>query len=247
MKTNLGFSAYLLIFALAPLALATPAQRGPAANCAGSCTATNGTGAQACALASADPTPLALSAPAQAALLFQIDEERMARELYTAFGAMWGLQPFAHIPLAESRHETVLRQLATRAGLALPTAVAGRFDDQEVQKRYTSLLALGLESVDSALRVGAYVEEVDISDLKALIVTTDSTGLKDSAMALQTASGHHLNAFVGLLAARGVTYAPQVLSVENYEAILAAGGSRGQGQGQGQGMGQGRGRRAGRG
>ncbi|MDQ1300584.1 MAG: hypothetical protein QG637_503 [Chloroflexota bacterium] len=254
MKTHSYVSAFILTLATAALALAQPAQRGPAAcdgtgrgNAAGAC---NGV----CAAVTNDTTQLALSNAAQVALLFQIDEERMARELYAAFGAKWGLQPFTNITQAEVRHEAVLRQIATRAGLTVPTAVAGRFDSVKVQGNYDSLLALGSESADAALRVGALVEEHDITDLNALIATTESTALKAVATAQKTASGHHLQAFVRVLAARGTTYVPQVLKADEYQAILAAdsrgmGRGRGQGNGQcnGQGQGQGRGRGKGQG
>jgi hypothetical protein len=230
----------MILLAAATLLSAQPFGRGRAGGIGAGQGSVLGQGQGACVAAGADTTPLALSPEAGRALLFQIDEERMARELYTALGAKWGLTPFTRIPQAEARHESVLRQLATRAGLALPTAVAGRFDDPEVQKRYDALLALGLESADSALRVGAYVEEVDIADLNTLIATTDSTALKDTATALKTASGHHLTAFVGSLQARGITYAPQVLAAEAYQASLNAEG-RGQGRGREPGSGQGHG------
>ena len=258
MKTNSLLSGLILILATAPLALATPGPRGPAAGTpgaavavacdgTGTCTGTGQVSAGVacggtCAVAASDTTPLALSGTAVAALLFQIDEERMAGELYTAFGAKWGLPPFANIPKAEARHESVLRQLAIRAGLPAPAAVAGKFDDAEVQKRYDALLALGSESADGALRTGAYVEEVDITDLNTLIAQTDGGALKDAAIALRTASGHHLKAFVGLLAARGITYAPQVLTADNFQALVAATGA-GNGMGRGQGWGRGPGRR----
>ena len=240
MKPTSHFPRFVFVFAVAPLALAIAAQRGPAARGFQGSGNANGACAGACAIVASDPTPLALSNQAQTALRFQIDEERMARELYSAFGAKWDLPPFANIPQAEARHEAVLRQLATRAGMAAPTAVAGRFDSAEVQKRYDDLLALGLASVDSALRTGAYVEEVDIADLNTLIATTDNAALKDTATALRTASGHHLQAFVGVLAARGIAYVPQVLKADEYQAMLAAqgpGGGRGLGRGRGQGQG----------
>jgi hypothetical protein len=131
----------------------------------------------------------------------------------------------------------VLRALATRAGLAAPTAVAGRFDSAEVQQRYDALLALGLESADSALRAAAFVEEQDIADLQTLIGTTDNDALKAAAIALKAASGHHLNAFVGVLAARGITYLPKVLKADDYEAIVGQ-TSRGMGRGRGHGRGR---------
>lgn len=236
MKTRSSLPLLILSCA-ASLALAAPAQRGPNGSCDGTCPGKPADSAAGVAT-SADTTPLTLSAAARSALLFQIDEERMARELYSAFGAKWDLRPFANIPQAEERHESVLRQLAVRAGLTAPTTVAGRFDSAEVQKRYDDLLKLGLESADAALRVGAYVEEVDIADLNTLVATTDSEALKAAAQALKTASGHHLSAFVSVLASRGITYAPQVLSAEDFKSLtMQAGGHRGLGQGRGQGRG----------
>ena len=119
-----------------------------------------------------------------------------------------------------------------RAGLALPTAVATRFDSDEVQLRYDALLALGLESADSALRAAAFVEEQDIADLQALLATTDSEAVKEAAVALKTGSGHHLQAFVGVLAARGVMYVPKILPAGEYEEIIGS-DSRGKGRGRG--------------
>lgn len=256
MKTNSYVSGLILMLATAPLALATPAQRGPAANvsnpvaCDGSgiCNGTgqgcpSGAGNGVCVATASDTTPLVLGSEAEKALLFQIDEERMAGELYIAFGTKWGLQPFANIPKSEARHEAVLRQLATRAGLTARTAVAGKFDSVDVQKNYDALITLGLESADSALRTGAYVEEVDIADLDILIAKTDNAALKATAIALRTASGHHLKAFVSLLAARGITYTPQILKAEDYISLVADGASNGRGMGQGRGPGRGPGRR----
>ena len=52
----------------------------------------------ACAALPASTAPLDLSQAARTALQFQIDEERMARELYTAFGAHWDLRPVTRRP-----------------------------------------------------------------------------------------------------------------------------------------------------
>lgn len=235
MKTNVYSLSAILGVALASVVLAAPGQRGPATPgpnnqnnmgygtgaCAGTCLG-NASCPAVCVNLTDDSTPLAISPAAQTALLFQIDEERMARELYTAFGAKWGLQPFAMIPTAEARHEAMLRQLASRGGVTAPTAVAAHFDSAEVQQRYNDLLALGLESADSALRAAAFVEEQDIADLNTLISSTDNPALKEVATALKTASGHHLQAFVGVLAARGVTYVPKVLTSDEYQSILGS-------------------------
>jgi hypothetical protein len=282
MKTKATSLGLTLGLALASLALAAQAQRGPAAGNAnnqagygpgtnatvGMCNGTgpganaavgacDGTGPRAmancpsigaqdctgtCAVAAADPTPLVLGPEAQAALRFQIDEERMARELYTAFGTKWGLQPFKMIPQSEARHEAVLRQLAVRAGVTAPVATAGLFETGEVQLRFDALLALGLESADSALRAAAFIEEQDIADLDTLIAATDSPALKEAATALRNASANHLRAFVGTLKARGVTYEPKLLKAEEFTALVNS-TARGMGTGAGRGQGFGYGRR----
>ena len=270
MKTKAHSYGLIIGLALAPLALAAPAQRGPSARgpgndsasgpgpavgaaacantgpgasagCARDGTACVGRGNATCLTTTASDTPIALGAAAQAALVFQIDEERMARELYTAFAEKWGLQPFKMIPQSEAKHEAVLRQLADRAGVNAPASNPGRFDTEEVQLRYEALLALGLESADSALRTAAFVEEQDIADLDTLIAATESPELKAAATALRNGSTNHLRAFVGTLKARGLTYEPKVLTAVEFTAILGD-ASRGMGPGNrgGQGLGYGR-------
>lgn len=204
-----------LIGASSSLAIAGPAGRGCKSD-----------GACACAVAVESTAPLTLGEPARAALRFQIDEERMARELYTAFGAQWDLRPFEQIPEAESRHEAALRALAARAGVTGPAATPGKFGTAAVQKRYDTLLARGRESAEAALRAGAFVEEQDIADLRTLAATTDNAEMKQVVVALEQASGHHLAAFVRNLEARGVTYVPQVLNAEEFAALSAKGGHR---------------------
>jgi hypothetical protein len=203
-----------LVLISASLLSARPADRGqgPGDNCAG-----------ACAIQTGSPAPLALGASAQAALRLQIDEERMAGELYRAFGEKWDARPFKNIPRAEARHRQLLENLATRAGLApAKTTNAGRFETRAIQARYDALLARGRTSLNEALMVGALVEEQDIADLWVLAAATDSPELKSVVTALEQGSRHHLNALVRNLRARGIDYVAQVLSTAEVEAITAA-------------------------
>jgi hypothetical protein len=163
-----------------------------------------------------DQAAVVVSEQARSALLFQIDEERMARELYLAFGERWNLRPFRNIVQAETRHEAVLRALAKRAGLSLPETVAGRFTTAAVQERYDTLLARGRQSAQEALRTGALVEEQDIADLRVLARSTDNVDLRQAVAALERASGHHLAAFVRNM---GNSYTAQVLPAADVIAL----------------------------
>ena len=164
----------------------------------------------------------------------------MARELYVQLGSKWDLKPFRMIANSETRHETALRALASRADVELPPAVAGKFTVPQIQERYDSLLALGLESESGALRVGAMVEEQDITDLRNLAAVSESAAMRRTIAALEQASGHHLSAFVRNLSARGVEYTPKiVVAADNSDRMH---GRRGMGCGNGNGCGQRQGR-----
>lgn len=140
-------------------------------------------------------TGVTLTASETRALLFQIEEERMARELYTALDAKWDARTFSRIRAAEARHEQQLRALAERAGLTVPAAVEGRFADPVLQQRHDSLLARGLASRADAWAVGAAVERQDLADLEALLRAETSTALREVATRLAAGSTRHLAAF----------------------------------------------------
>ena len=141
------------------------------------------------------PSPVVLDARDARALLFQLEEERMARELYAALGARWDAPQFSRIGAAEARHEALLRALAERAGLAPPAVEAGRFADPVLQGRYDELLARGLASRAEALAVGAAVERQDLADLRSLLQDGTHPALREVATRLAAGSERHLAAF----------------------------------------------------
>lgn len=165
-----------------------------------------------CPAQTGSTVPIVLGDTARAALKFQLEEERMAGELYLALGKKHAVRPFRNIPLAEARHRELMENLAVRAGLPAPAATAtGRYETVALQARYDALLARGQTSLIEALKVGALVEEQDIADLRALAATTDHPDLLAAIGALERGSQHHLNAFVRNLRARGIDYEAQVL------------------------------------
>ncbi|MCF7688907.1 MAG: DUF2202 domain-containing protein [Cephaloticoccus sp.] len=175
----------------------------------------------ACALPPASKAALSLSAPEAKALSFQIDEERMAGEIYRTLGKQWSLRPFINIPRAEDRHQALLVSLATRAGLPpVGETTPGKFQTPEVQARYDALVKRGEVSLLEALQVGALIEEQDIADLRAMVHSTGSADLKSAATVLEAGSRNHLRAFVRNLCARGVEYEPRILSAEEYVEIV---------------------------
>lgn len=194
----------------------------PPGRCAGRDTTCGCAGA--CAQPGKSTAPVTLSEAARAALQFQLDEERMAGELYLALEAKHAAQPFRDIPRAEARHRALLENLAARAGLKTPAAPEpGRFAPAAIQSRHDTLLARGQASLVEALKVGAFVEEQNIADLRALAVTTDEPEFKAALAALERGSQHHLQAFVRQLRVQGVEYQAQVLPPDEVTRLTAAG------------------------
>jgi hypothetical protein len=186
-----------------------------------------------------------LSSDEAAALLFMIEEEKLARDVYNALYAVWGLSTFQSIATSEQAHMDSLSVLIERYGLTSPVqAEAGVFTDPELQALYTQLVAQGSASLADALKVGGAVEEIDILDLQSRLALTDNADIQQVFTNLLRGSENHLRAFAkALLAQTGETYVPQYLTPEAYATILAGtAGNNGNGRG-----GQGGGGRGGRG
>lgn len=160
-------------------------------------------------------------------LIFMREEEKLARDVYIVLGEKWGLGPFLNIQESEARHMEMVKGLLDTYGIDDPIAETddqvGVFVNQDLQALYDQLVEQGLQSAVEALKVGALIEETDIRDLDDAILQTSRNDIRNVLSQLQDASGNHLRAFVGNLEQRGVDYQPQVLSGEEYNAIMMGG------------------------
>jgi hypothetical protein len=165
-------------------------------------------------------------------LLYMREEEKLARDLYNAFYASWGLPVFQNIADSEQKHMDAVKVLLDRYGLTDPAQPQpGVFTDPDLQALYDQLLSNGSQSLGNALKAGGVVEEVDILDLQARIELTDQADILRVYGSLERGSENHLRAYVKtLLRQTGEIYQPQFLNPEAYQAILN-GGSPGNGRG----------------
>lgn len=137
-------------------------------------------------------------------LKMMFEEERMAHDLYVAFGEKWGSRKFSNISNAETRHNSVVGAEMDRLGVAKPdTSVAGKYENSEIQALYDGWLARGLESQQEAFVVGAELERRDIADLEKVMDATLDQQLKDVYGRLLDGSKKHLAAFEASTAGKG--------------------------------------------
>lgn len=138
-----------------------------------------------------------LSAAEAAGLQAMVEEEKIALDLYTAFGAQYPSAVFDNIAASEASHVAAVRTLLDRYGVVDPTAglPAGTFATGAAQALYDQLLAAGLRDELAALRVGVTVELDDIAKLDASTDQAAQADIQRVYANLRTASNQHLSAF----------------------------------------------------
>ena len=182
-----------------------------------------------------------MSADEAASLLYMREEEKLARDVYTALYAIWGQPSFQNIAASEQQHTEQVKLLLERYALTDPALEPGQFTDPALQALYDQLAAQGSASLADALKVGAAIEEIDILNLQTRLAQTDNADIQLVYNNLMSGSYSHLQAFTGVLAQQtGEVYQPQYLSAEAYQSIItSAAGNGNSGNQGGNGNGQG--------
>jgi hypothetical protein len=172
-----------------------------------------------------------LSREEEHGLMYMREEEKLARDTYTALYEQWKLRPFSNISRSEQIHMTAVLSLLNRYSLQDPVGTNGLgvFQDTSLQNLYNALMVQGTKSVIEALKVGATIEEVDIVDLQKHLKETDNQDITFVYNNLMRGSRNHLRAFVRNLRVQGITYTPQYLTVTEYNLIIASSMERGRG------------------
>lgn len=175
------------------------------------------------------PVKASALAPNEAATLtFIREEEKMARDVYLAMDAAWGLPVFAQIAASEQEHMDAIKRMLDKYGLPDPALGVGVFADPLIQGLYNQLIASGMTSEYSALMAGAYIEEYDVLDLLLAIQETDKPDLQQVYGNLEAGSENHLRAFVAQIEESDVTYTAQYAPQSMVDEILAATSDSGQ-------------------
>lgn len=129
-------------------------------------------------------------------LLFLVEEEKMAHDLYTDFYDAWGQQRFANIASSESQHINAVLGLLHRYNLTPPATLSehGVFQNEKIKQMYIDLKTRGLQSRADAIAVGVIVEETDIQDLQEMLARSP-VDMQAVLTNLLEASKRHLAAF----------------------------------------------------
>jgi hypothetical protein len=130
-------------------------------------------------------------------LIFMVEEEKVARDVYLKLADTWDAKVFSNIASSEQTHIDSVEKLLNNYNLEVPTTMEteGVFENEELQAMYDDLIAQGSSSLTDALEVGVAIEETDISDLETLLDEEIPADIEKVYGDLLGGSFNHLNAF----------------------------------------------------
>jgi len=169
--------------------------------------------------------PLSLTEQEKTDLLFLIEEEKMARDVYLFSGALYNQNIFQNIPESEQIHMDRIKSLLEKYNLEDPTEGMGQgeFTNPEIQALYNELTNSSSESLMGALIAGATIEDLDIADLLSLPANTDKEDLISAYEFLVCGSKNHMRGFMNQINSNDGSYTPQYIDEELFNEILQSG------------------------
>jgi hypothetical protein len=173
-------------------------------------------------------TTLPLSPEEEATLLAMRVEEKLAHDVYATLYDLWNMPIFLNISQSESRHTASIAKLLSAYNIpdSVDDSQIGVFEDPEIQKLYTDLIAQGSVSLVEAYEVGATIEEMDIMDLEEALAETDNADLERVYSNLKNGSIHHLSAFSRAIENQtGIDYIPRLMTTEEYNQLTSSRGN----------------------
>lgn len=166
-------------------------------------------------------TSAPLSDPDKSGLLFMLEEEKMARDVYIYLFDTWGLTQFENINESEASHVNAVASTLDKFNVPYTILVEGTYNNSELQDLYFTLIEQGEVSAVEALKVGATIEDLDIVDLQQFMDATSNPKILKLYERLQCGSRNHLRSFVNGLENAGSSYQPQYLSEDAYNQIIS--------------------------
>lgn len=129
-------------------------------------------------------------------LVYLIEEEKLAHDVYSELSALWGSKVFSNILQSEVSHQAQVLPLLEARAIADPrSSQIGVFTNTTLQKLFDELIAKGSKSAKDAFEVGVAIEELDIQDITDMLGKTLSSDVITTLDRLRAASENHLRAF----------------------------------------------------
>ena len=167
-----------------------------------------------------ETTELTLKETDKEALLFMLEEEKLARDTYTYLNDLWSVNQFSNIKNSEQTHMNSVENLLIKNNIEYTILPAGKFKNQMLQNYYNQFAQDGALSKAIAFQIGATIEDLDIKDLQDYLDVTTHPEFIAVFKNLQCGSRNHLRSFVIGVENTGDTYTPQFITQDEYNNII---------------------------
>ena len=154
------------------------------------------------------------------ALLYSLEEEKLAFEVYTLMYEKWGTMQFGNIRQSEEMHIAEVQKHLDNYKIPYQILGKGKYQNTELQQLYNQLVAQGNISELEALKVGATIEDLDIFDLQKLIKEVENPAIIQSFQFLECASRNHMRAFNRGLLRNSFEYVPKYITKNQLKEML---------------------------
>ncbi len=142
------------------------------------------------------PSPTSAKKTTEDQLLYLIEEEKLAHDVYTVMHQKYGANVFGNILQSETTHQSRVLTLLQARAIADPRSTElGVFKNQELQDLYNQLIKQGEQQASEAYKVGVIIEEKDIADISTQLATATDEDIIQTLESLREASENHLRAF----------------------------------------------------
>ena len=133
----------------------------------------------------------------EANILYLLEEEKLAHDIYVEMYNLYGAFIFNTISESEQRHMDSVAKLISKYELddTVVNNGPGIFTDDVIRDEYIRLLEEGELSLKDALEVGVDIEEMDIGDIVRMLDDTDKIDIERVLSNLWDGSNNHLDAF----------------------------------------------------
>jgi hypothetical protein len=154
-------------------------------------------------------------------ILFLLEEEKLARDVYLFSFEKYGSSIFNNISKSEQQHMNQVLNLINLYGLtSIASSEIGIFNNSELQNLYNSLIEKSTISLTEALKVGATIEDLDINDIEQMEHNTNNKDLLIILANLKCGSRNHLRNYISQLKTINEIYEPQFITIEEFDEIV---------------------------
>lgn len=129
-------------------------------------------------------------------LIYMIEEEKLAHDVYSKLYEMYGSRVFGNILQSEATHQSRVLVLLEERNIDDPRRnEPGVFNNAELQDLYNQMIKKGQQSLQDAYEVGVAIEERDIADITKQLETAAEVDVIQVLEGLRRGSENHLRAF----------------------------------------------------